>query len=189
MIELEQMPANARVWVYASDTKLTDTTVDSIKIDAEQFVNEWTSHQNKMNAQVHVLYNTFIVFVLDESINTISGCGIDKSVHFVKKMEEEHKLNFFNRLKVQIFIDEKNVLSYSKNELQALINKEKINEHTLSFNNSITNKKEFDSSWIIPLQKLWIYNSIKPYKLINTKETISRFDTLKTSTQNINGRK
>jgi hypothetical protein len=39
---------------------------------------------------------------VDESIEPISGCSIDSSVHFLKTIESHLEVDFFNRLNVLI---------------------------------------------------------------------------------------
>ncbi len=161
MSTLHQMPAHSRVWVYASDKLLSSTICGQIQLEAKNFASEWISHHNPVKAEADVLYNTFIVFMVDETMNEIGGCSIDKSFQFVKQLEKKLGLNFFNRLNVQLLLEDGSVASFNRVELQSLYNEGKINEVTKSFNNTITNKQEFDSKWIIPLKNLWIYKSLK----------------------------
>ena len=165
MSTLHQMPAHSRVWVYASDKPLSSSICDQIKLEAKQFAYEWISHQNPVKAEADVLYNTFIVFMVDETMNEVGGCSIDKSFQFVKQLEKKYELNFFDRLKVQLLSEDGSVVSVNKVELQSLYNEGKINETTKSFSNTITNKHEFDSKWIISLKDLWIYKSLKPSQI------------------------
>ena len=44
-----------------------------------------------------VIFNRFLVVFVDEKIAQASGCSIDKSVHFVKQLEDEFHINFFDR--------------------------------------------------------------------------------------------
>ncbi len=165
MSTLHQMPAHSRVWVYASNKLLSSTVCDQIKLEAKQFATEWISHQNPVKAEADVLYNTFIVFMVDETMNGVGGCSIDKSFQFVKQLEKKLDLNFFDRLKVQLLWEDGSVSSFNKVELQSLYNEGKIIDTTKSFNNTISNKQEFDSKWIIPLKDLWIYNLLKPSQI------------------------
>ena len=165
MSTLHQMPTHSRVWVYALDKPLSSSVCDQIKLEAKQFAAEWISHQNPVKAEADLLYNTFIVFMVDETMNEVGGCSIDKSFQFVKQLEQKFSLNFFDRLKVQLLLEDGTVSSYNKTELQSLYNEGKIGDTTKSFNNTITNKQEFDSKWIIPLKDLWIYKSLKPSQI------------------------
>ena len=159
------MPAHSRVWVYASDKPLSFSVCEQIKLEAKQFAAEWISHQNPVKAEADLLYNTFVVFMVDETMNEVGGCSIDKSFQFVKQLEQKFGLNFFDRLKVQLLMSDGMVASYNKAELQGLYNDGKINDDTKSFNNTISSKIEFDNKWLVPLKNLWIYKSLKPSQI------------------------
>lgn len=165
MSNLHQMPSHARVWVYASDKPLSPSVCEQIKVEAQLFASEWISHHNPVKAVADVLYNTFIVFMVDESMNEVGGCSIDKSFQFVKQLEHKFGLNFFDRLKVQLLLADGMVSSYNKSELQKLYTEGLINENTSAFNNTVANKVEFDSKWVVTLKDLWIYKSLKPSQI------------------------
>jgi hypothetical protein len=61
MITFEQMPADARVWIYQADRDLTDAEVADIQKKAAMFLMEWTSHGKLMLATVEVKYNRFVI--------------------------------------------------------------------------------------------------------------------------------
>ncbi len=159
------MPKHARVWVYASNKPIAPLVCEQIKAEAKHFATEWISHNNPVKADADVLYNSFVVFMVDESYNEVGGCSIDKSTQFIKAIEQKFDLNFFDRLKVQVLFENDSVASYNKLELQNLINEGKINEEIKVFNNVVTSKEDFDNQWIIPLKNLWINKSLKPLQI------------------------
>jgi hypothetical protein len=162
MSKLFSMPAHSRVWIYASDKPLSEVQVAEIKQEAEIFATGWTAHSKQLKAEADILYNTFLIFMLDESYNDVSGCGIDKSVHFVTETGKKYGLDFFNRMKVQLLSGTGEVRSYSKQQLQELINKGEITGESPAFDNLVQTKTEFDRKWLTTLDKLWISRSLQP---------------------------
>ncbi|MES2656431.1 MAG: hypothetical protein V4620_12625 [Bacteroidota bacterium] len=152
----ENMPAHAKVWVYASDKILTPTQVNLIQEKAVPFIQSWTAHSNQLKATFAILHNCFLVFMVDESFNEISGCGIDKSVHLVKEIEAETGLNLFNRLAIQV-LDNDELTVYRKSNLLESIHQNLVSPLAKTFNNQVSTKQEFDTNWIIPIEKAWFY--------------------------------
>jgi hypothetical protein len=155
-----QMPPNAKVWIYASDKIISHEQLIIINEMAIPFIQNWTAHQNQLKAEFAVLYNCFLIFMVDEGFNEISGCGIDKSVNLVKDIEKQTNLNLFNRLKIQL-INNNEVTIFNKTEIISKIENGETNTSTKTFNNQITTKTDFDNNWIIPLEQAWFFPKIK----------------------------
>ena len=154
-----QMPAHSKVWVYASNKILTDDTVTAIKKKAEVFINNWTAHENKLAAGFDIFYNCFLVIGVDEKYNAISGCGIDKSVEFIRQTEKEFELNLFDRKAIRILQNEQLIIT-NKLQVEDFFESGLMDENTTAFNNSITTKAEFDNFWKITIKSTWYYSSI-----------------------------
>lgn len=145
---------NSRVWVYQSNRVLNDAEVSEINKMAQHFVTGWDAHGAMLSSAIKVYYNLFIVIFVDENVTQISGCAIDKSVAFIKKVEAQLNINLFDRMAVA-FQQNNRVEITSIAQLQELINQGKVTDETLVFNNLIGTKKEFDHNWLIPLHKSW----------------------------------
>jgi len=95
------------------------------------------------------------VLAVDEYFSSVSGCSIDSSVHFVQELESELDINFFDKSKVA-FLHQDQVLLESLPNLKQRIEEGEIKENTLTFNNLITNKKELEESWTVPVKDSWL---------------------------------
>jgi len=78
---------------------------------------------------------------------------IDKSVHFIQKLEKEFSLSLLDR---QIFAlkEDGGVKLISRKNFERMIEKE-IPSNTLVFNNLIQSKRELSDSWVIPVSESW----------------------------------
>ncbi len=155
----KNMPPESKVWVYASDRLLTLDQVDHIQKKVAPFVQNWTAHSNQLKAEFAILYNCFLVFMVDESISEISGCGIDKSVYLVKELESETGLNLFNRLAIQV-LDEQEIKIFRKSNLLEALKNDELSILAQTFNNQVSTKQEFDNNWLIPIEKAWFYPTL-----------------------------
>ena len=154
MNTIKQMPGDARVWVYQSNTVLTDEQVTVISQQGKDFVESWAAHGAALNASFDILYNRFIIIAVDEKQAMASGCSIDKSVAFIKAVEQEFQLQLLDRMQVAYRKDEA-IEVCSLKEFEKMANNGAVDAATIVFNNMITTKEGFDSAWEIPLKESW----------------------------------
>lgn len=153
------MPPNAKVWIFASDKIISPSQLAIINQRAIPFIQNWTAHQNHLQAEFAVLYNCFLVFMVNESVHEISGCGIDKLTHLIKELDAETNLNLLNRMGVQLLENNK-VTCLTKSAFLEKLSAENLVNST-AFNNQITTKKQFETEWVIPLKNAWYYPKTK----------------------------
>ncbi|MCW3083776.1 MAG: hypothetical protein JWP12_1142 [Bacteroidetes bacterium] len=148
------MPLDARVWVYQNNKALSDVEVNEIKIAGEKFISDWSAHGAALRASFDVLYNRFIVIAVDEKQALASGCSIDKSVHFIKQLEQQLHLNLFDRMQVA-YKKGNELVACSLAEFEKLAAAHEVNENTIVFNNMVTTKAAFDLDWEVPVKNSW----------------------------------
>lgn len=153
-MSIQQMPSDARVWVYQSNRQMADAEVDSIKKSGQLFLKDWAAHGANLKSSLDVLYNRFVVIAVDEQQALASGCSIDKSVRFIKDMEQQLNINFFDRMQVA-YRDNNDIVACSISEFEKLASQKLVDGSTIVFNNMVTTKQEFDSQWEIPLKQSW----------------------------------
>lgn len=150
----QSMSENSRVWVYQSSRMLNDVEVDEINKMAQHFVPGWDAHGAVLASSISVYHNLFIVIVVDENVVQISGCAIDKSIGFIKRVEQQLNIHLFDRMAVAYQYNN-SIEICSLSEFQSLIVEGKITDQTLVFNNLVSTKKEFENQWLVPLHKSW----------------------------------
>ncbi len=150
------MADESKVWIYQSSRHLADEEVKFIEEESAKFVQSWASHGSALKAEFVVLFNLFLVFVVDESMHEASGCSIDKSVHFVKELQTKLKVDFFDRTKIVVNQPSGQLalipLSSIKEELRLMESSYK----SLIFNNLIYNYIEFKQVWLAPADTTWV---------------------------------
>ena len=151
---MENFSPSSRVWVYQADRALNENEVSQINIKATSFIADWTAHGKLLKSHLEIFYNRFLVLFVDESQAGASGCGIDKSVHFIQQLEKDFNLNLMNRLLVA-YKQAEEVKSCSLHSFEKGIESGEITASTIVFNNLVTTKQEFDTNWEIPLHQSW----------------------------------
>ena len=145
---------NSRVWIYQSDRELNEAEISKLQQQLDSFATGWTAHNNQLKAKAEIRYNRFIVLVVDESQAGASGCSIDKSVNFMKQLEQQFGINLFDRFNLA-YRSGVNILSASRDKFEALIKQGVINNDTIVFNNLVQNLTELDSKWEVPFKDSW----------------------------------
>lgn len=154
MTTINQMPADARVWIYQSNTRLSDEEVNAIAQEGKAFIESWTAHGAALKASFDILHNRFLVISVDEQQALASGCSIDKSMAFIKSLEKHYQLQLLDRMQVAYRKDEE-IHVCALQEFEKRANKGEVTSSTIVFNNMITTKAAFDTAWEVPLQESW----------------------------------
>ena len=149
----------SRVWIYQADRTLNEFEVLQMETILKEFATQWTAHQMPLKASTEIRFNRFIIFYVYENENSISGCGIDKSVQLIKKIEQELNVNFFNR--TQIAYQTKNeIKTFLMHDAQKLFDEKAIAADTIIFNNLVANKAELENEWQHRLDQSWLWKRI-----------------------------
>ena len=149
-----QFSQNSRVWVYQSDKQLNDADVIKLQIMLDNFTTSWTAHNNQLKAKAEIRYNRFIILIVDESQAGASGCSIDKSVRFMKDIEEQFGINLFDRFNLAYRSDEQ-IISVPRHTFEELISNKTIDANTIVFNNMVQNLTELENKWEVPFKDSW----------------------------------
>lgn len=144
-----------RVWIYQADRFLTETEVADIDLLLQDFVAQWTAHGSALAGRAAIRYNLFLVLEVDEAQAGVTGCSIDKSVHFIKGLEQQFSVGFFDRMKVAFKGNQGNVQLLARSEFAGLVTKGEVNDETIVFNNLIQSSEELDTQWEIPFKDSW----------------------------------
>ena len=153
-VPFDQLPDNARVWIYPSSRKFSPDEVLVIRQKTKAFLEQWTAHGTELQAGLDLPYHRFIVLGLNESIQSASGCSIDASVHFIQSLEETFKITLLDKMNVT-FRNKNSINHISLKEFQTKAKEKKVNSDVIVFNNLVQNKMEYDSLWEVPASSSW----------------------------------
>ena len=149
-----QFSQNSRVWVYQANRKLSNAESAQIQQEADRFVTGWTAHNNQLKAKAEIRYNRFIILIVDEGQAGASGCSIDKSVHFIKHLEQEYQIALLDRFNLA-YREGNEVLSAPRPVFENLVKQGTINTESIVFNNMVQNLNELQTKWEVPFKNSW----------------------------------
>ena len=161
MFPFSQLPAEARLWIYQADRQLTAEESASIGQELKAFVANWLAHKVKVAGEGILLYDRFVMLAADESDVSVSGCSIDRTVHFIKVLGARYKVNFFDR-SYTCYQDGDQIAGCDIDTFLALIAEGKVNDQTIVFNNTVTTLGQLRSAWQQPLSRSWQKHYTKP---------------------------
>jgi hypothetical protein len=73
LVEFNQLPANARFWMFTSNRLLTQEEIASLNNELSLFVQKWTAHKQYLNASYSLIDDAILVVGVDESQTGASG--------------------------------------------------------------------------------------------------------------------
>jgi len=156
---MQNLRDESKIWIYQAERALSETEISLIAPLFHSFCENWTAHNNQLKASFEIIQNQFIVLAVDESLNTASGCSIDKSVAFLKSISEQLGISLFERMKMAYLKNE--ILStIHYNDIQKAFEDGLINEETLFYNNNVQSLGEYRNSFLSPLKNHWLYSKI-----------------------------
>ncbi|MBK9014813.1 MAG: hypothetical protein IPM82_12460 [Saprospiraceae bacterium] len=154
MDSFQHFPPDTRVWIYQSNKPFPAEVVPKLKDVVDRFAQNWVSHNRQLRAHGDVLHDQFILLAVDEGQADASGCSIDKSVHFLKQLENELGIDLFDRMTFA-WMDGDAVKTAGSEEFSSLFQAGKITPDTLVFDNLVKTKGELEENWLKPLNKSW----------------------------------
>nr|WP_298658283.1 ABC transporter ATPase [uncultured Flavobacterium sp.] len=153
-IPFEELPEDAKIWIYQSNRKLTDDEVESITSKCQDFIENWAAHGTSLAASFVIKYNRFIIFAVNQEVQQATGCSIDASVHFIQQLEQKFAIELLDKMNVTYrsgeHIAHKSLLDFKK-----MAKEKAVSEHTIVFNNLVNTKGEWEEFWEVPASESW----------------------------------
>jgi hypothetical protein len=154
LIDFDQQPDHARVWIYQSSRPLTGAEAASVQHFLENQANQWAAHGAPLTAAVRVLHRRFAVVAVDETRNGTSGCSIDASTRWLKDLGAQLNLDFFDRS--MAYLDGDEVKTLALPEVKIAVADGRLTPETPVFNNLVPTLGDFRRSWQVPAGQSWL---------------------------------
>lgn len=143
-----------RVWAYIISKSLSKEELNQLQQDGNEFVINWTAHENKLSASFEIMYQRIIIVKVNEAVHGASGCSIDKLTRFIKETEQKFKVELLNRLLVAYKIGETVEITSASN-IKNLLSQNVISENTIVLNTALANENELNV-WEQELKNTWL---------------------------------
>ncbi len=154
MKKLNELSGESRIWIYQCERALTADEESFVDSQISTFIDDWSSHGQKMDASAELFHHRFLVIAADEKQAMASGCGIDKSVNFVKTIGQELNLDFFKRTQI-VYLEENELKDIELNLFWAKRKAGLVLDSTIVFDNTIRKVSELKNKWEVPFSESW----------------------------------
>jgi len=152
MKEMNELPDNARVWIYQASRFLTPSEMEEVEVEVSSFLSEWTSHGAAMDAAFEISLNRILIIASDDS--KASGCGIDKSVKCVQALGNRLGVDFFQRTVVLYWSNEQ-LCESPLHEFWGLRKALVVHDETKVYDTTVRTLGEYRSSFQKTFSRSW----------------------------------
>ncbi len=154
LLDFDQQPDHARIWIYQANRPLTDAEVTLVQLFLENQTAQWAAHGHPLAGSVRVLHHRFVVVAVDETQALPSGCSIDASTRWLKELGAEINLDFFDRSVA--FLQNEAVQTLPVAQVKKAVTGGILTPETLIFNNLVPRIGDFRKSWRVPAADSWL---------------------------------
>jgi len=153
--KLEHLSDSSRVWIWQTNQPLTEVQVDLVQRNLSLFINQWTSHNQELNATGLVENKRFIIVCLDqEASSAASGCSIDSLTQAIQLISKSIEIDLFDR-NLCYYLDENEIRMVKLNDLGELKVSGIISDSTSIFDPLLNTKSKLLSEWPKPIGESW----------------------------------
>ena len=145
LVDFNSLPENARIWVYQSDRILNDSEMGEISQYLSTQISGWESHGSPLQASFEFFYDKFLVIGVNTLYQDPSGCSIDTSTRWLKEIQQNFGIDFFDRSIAYFEDDTLNFFPILEAKKQVLSGKVKAN--TTVLNHQIGSLIELKNNW------------------------------------------
>ena len=100
MDEFRELPDDAHVWIYAADRRLSEPAEASLTQTLTGLMDTWSSHGKRVEGAWKLMDSRLVIVAAYVPDGTLSGCGIDKSLHALQKTAAEFDFSWVSGLAI-----------------------------------------------------------------------------------------
>jgi hypothetical protein len=88
LVNFEQMPDDARLWVFGSQTPLDEVDGPRLLTAVDLYLDAWKAHGTPLTCARELREDQFLVVAVDERASGASGCSIDGLFRVLQEIEK-----------------------------------------------------------------------------------------------------
>jgi hypothetical protein len=129
-MSLSHLAPGSRVWFFIADRPLTEAEAMQLNEAMSEFVSGWKSHGSALSAGFELRWNALLTVAVDESVESPSGCSIDKVFRLLNDFAAATGIDFLNRLLLLVTKPDGTAHIYTRESATKAINSGELKENT-----------------------------------------------------------
>ena len=154
-IPFDSMPGHSRLWIYQANRTFTAIDKQHFHQGLRDLCEQWSAHGTPLHTSFTLQFDLFVILAVDEHQQGASGCSIDGSVRYLKSVQSQLGLDFFDRTQTAFLVNGK-IAIYPIQELKTLFENNTLSEVSIAFNNAISTKSEWETHWKVTAKNSWL---------------------------------
>lgn len=154
-LPFDKLPGDARLWIYQADRALSEVERAAVENSLHHLCDTWLAHGKPLHTSFRIVHNQFIILAVDERQAGASGCSIDGTVRLLKSLQARLGIDFFDRQNIA-FADGESVRLHRLSELKTLFGQRILTADSLTFNNALTTKADWETLWRVAAKDCWL---------------------------------
>lgn len=154
--ELQAISDTDTVWIYQASRRLNEAEQSELRSSGREFCASWATHGKPLDAAVFVIEGLFVIVKVNSALMAASGCSIDKSLQWVRNMEQQFGITLLDRMQVAWVDEAGNIERASLNDAKAKFAGGTLTAGCKVFNHSLSNGADLKTKWLELLPESWL---------------------------------
>jgi hypothetical protein len=153
--EFEDLPNDARVWVFGSDRELDPKESAMLLEEVDRFLAQWKAHGAPLTGGRDWKFNRFLTIAVDQSTAGASGCSIDGLFRALKALEPRLGASLLTSGCVYFRDAGGNIVCIARDQFSALGAAGKVSANTEVFDPTVTSLGEWRARFELKARESW----------------------------------
>jgi hypothetical protein len=154
-IPFDELPADARLWIFAAERPLTPTEQAQVLEETDSFINQWAAHGVPLTAGRDVRHDQFVLVGVDERAAGVSGCSIDALVRRMQHLESALGVELVNNAPV-LYREGEGIERVTRDRFAELAASGTVGPNTRVFDNTLSRVGDLQAGkWEVKAAEAW----------------------------------
>jgi hypothetical protein len=154
--ELNAISDTDTVWIYQASRRLNEAEQGELQASGHEFCSSWATHGKPLDAAVFLIADLFVIVKVNSALMAASGCSIDKSLQWIRTMEQQFGITLLDRMQVAWVNERGNIERASLNDAKAAFAGGTLTAGCKVFNHSLSSGVDLKTKWLDPLPESWL---------------------------------
>ena len=154
-ISFDQLPADARLWIFAASRPLSEEERRRVLVEADAFIDQWMAHGVPLSAARDIRHDQFVLVGVNERAAGVSGCSVDALVRRMSQLQSALGVELTNNAPV-LFRNGDKIERVPRERFAELAEKGEVGPDTVVFDNTVERVGDLrDGRWEVRAADAW----------------------------------